>query len=320
MPSMKKSCMLLVSILLTSIIFAQKKKEQTVVPSNQTNQSSLPKPSTGPKKYEEVITNKAITKKGLFTVHKVDDKWYFEIPDSMLNREIMAVTRYSKVASGADVYGGELANEQIIFWEKGPNNNLFMRVVTVISVADSTSQIYKAVTNSNVNPIAVAFDIKALGKDSNSTVIDVTDFFNGDNQVVNIDPLGKKTLNLSNLSSDRSYIKNINVFPINIEVRTVKTYNSSPNLGFGNLPVFSSSLPGAFAAGAVTFEMNTSFILLPKEPMKKRTFDPRVGFFADNYTVFTDEQQKVQDDIFILRWRLEPKDEDMEKWKRGELV
>ena len=225
---MKKSCILFISILLAPIIFAQKKKEQPATAP--VNQAQIPpsKSPSGPKKYEEVITGKAITRKGLFTVHKVDDKWYFEIPDSMLNREIMAVTRYSKVAGGADVYGGELANEQIISWEKGPNNNLFMRVVTIISVADSSNQIYKAVTNSNVNPIAAAFDIKAIGKDSNSSVIDVTDFFNGDNQVVNIDPLGKKSLNLSNLSSDRSYIKTINTFPINIEVKTVKTYNSSP--------------------------------------------------------------------------------------------
>jgi hypothetical protein len=54
--------------------------------------------------------------------------------------------------------------------------------------------------------------------------------------------------------------------------------------------------------------------------MKKRLFDPRVGYFADQYTVFSDQQQKVQDDIFIIRWRLEPKDEDMDKWKQGELV
>ncbi len=317
---MKKSCVLPVALLFTLIVSAQKKKEQPAAPSTQTASLGISKSSSGPKKYEEVITEKAITKKGLFTVHKVDDKWYFEIPDSMLNREIMAITRYSKVAGGADVYGGELANEQTILWEKGPNSNLFMRVVTIISVADSTNQIYKAVTNSNVNPIAAAFDIKAIGKDSNSTVIDVTDFFNGDNQVVNIDPLGKRSLNLMNLSTDRSYIKSINPYPINVEIKTVKTYNSSPNLGFGSSPVFSSSLPGAFAAGAVTFEMNTSFILLPKVPMEKRTFDPRVGFFADNYSVFTDDQQKVQDDIFILRWRLEPKDEDIEKWRRGELV
>src|SRR5262249_38419116 len=142
----------------------------------------------------------------------------------------------------------------------------FLRVVTTISVADSTNQIYKAVTNSNVNPIAAAFDIKALGKDSTSAIIDVTDFLNGDNQVVNIDPLGKRSLNLMGLASDRTYIKDVCPYPINVEVKTVKTYNSTPNLGFGNIPTIVSALPASFAAGAVTFEMNTSFILLPKEP------------------------------------------------------
>lgn len=300
---------------------AQKKKEKNSVTTKDTLAiATMSKVSATQKKYEDVITSKAITRKGLFTVHKVDDKWYFEIPDSMFNRDIMAITRYSKVAGGGSVYGGELANQQVLLFEKGPNNNVFLRVVTIISVADSTNQIYKAVSNSNVNPIAAAFDIKALGKDSLSVVIDVTDFFDGDNQVVNIDPLGKRSLNLSGLAADRSYIKDINPYPINIEVKTVKTYNSNVNLGFGNAPVIISALPGAFAAGAVTFEMNTSFILLPKEPMKKRLFDPRVGYFADQYTVFSDQQQKVQDDIFILRWRLEPKDEEIDRWKRGELV
>ena len=300
---------------------AQKKKEKVPVAAKDTTAiSTMSKASSPQKKYEEVITSKAVTRKGLFTVHKVDDKWFFEIPDSMFNRDIMAVTRYSKVAAGGSVYGGELANQQVLLFEKGPDKNVFLRVVTTVSVADSTNQIYKAVSNSNVNPIAAAFDIKAIGKDSSSVVIDVSDFFDGDNQVVNIDPFGKRSLNLMGLASDRSYIKDIEPYPINIEIKTVKTYNSTVNLGFGNAPVIISALPAAFAAGAVTLEMNTSFILLPKEPMKKRLFDPRVGYFADQYTVFSDQQQKVQDDIFIIRWRLEPKDEDMDKWKQGELV
>lgn len=318
---MKNFCVFVLAIFFVTITSAQKKKEQTTAAAKDTIiKPAIPKTFGGPKKYEDVITTKAITKKGLFTVHKIDEKWYLEISDSMFNREIMAITRFSKVAGGASVYGGELANQQIILWEKGPNNNVFMRVVTTISVADSTNQIYKAVTNSNVNPIAAAFDIKAFGKDSTSVVIDVSDFFNGDNQAVNIDPLGKRSLNLMGLASDRSYIKDICPYPINVEIKTVKTYNSTPNLGFGNAPVIISALPASFAAGAVTLEMNTSFILLPKQPMQKRSFDPRVGFFADNYTVFSDEQQKVRDDIFIIRWRLEPKDEDLDKWKRGELV
>ncbi len=299
-------------------LFAQ--KTPVVVPSAQ--QQPVPnnrhEPEQGPKKYTDVITDKAVTKHGLFTVHKVDEKWYFEIPDSILNREIMAITRFSKVAGGGGVYGGELANQQTILWQKGPSNNVFLRVVTTISVADSTNAIYKAVNNSYVNPIAAAFDIKALGKDSASVIIDVTDFFRGDNQVVSISPAAKRRLNLTGLSPDRSYIQTIHTFPVNTEVKTVKTYISSG--GFGPGAPGSASLPAAEAAGAVTVEMNTSFIILPHEPMAKRAYDPRVGFFADQYQVYSDDEQKVEENTFITRWRLELKDEDFEKWKKGELV
>ena len=54
--------------------------------------------------------------------------------------------------------------------------------------------------------------------------------------------------------------------------------------------------------------------------MKKRFYDPRVGYFASSYLLYGDNQQKVDKNIYIHRWRLEPKAEDIEKWRRGELV
>jgi len=300
-------------------VFAQKKPANPSV-----TDTSKPKPpsfpgfsatKSGPKPYKDVITDKAVTHSGLFTVHKVDDKWYFEIADSMLLREFMAITRFGKTAGGG-VYGGELANQQTLQWEKGPNNSLFLRVVTLVSMADSTNKIYKAVKNSNVNPIAAAFDIKAYGKDSSSVIIDVTDYFKGDNLIVSIPPSIKGRMKLGGLAGDRSYIEHINTFPINTEVRSVKTFSSG-----GGMPSFGISLSSpADAAGAVTLELNTSFILLPATPMPKRLFDRRVGYFAEDYTVYADDQQKIDNQEFIVRWRLEPKPEDMEKWHRGELV
>ncbi len=279
-------------------------------------------PKTGPKPYKEVITGKAKSSKGLFTVHKVDDKFYFEINESLFGREIMAITRFSKVAGGGGLYGGEMANQQVIKFEKGPSNNVFMRVVTVISVADSTQPIYKAVRNSNLDPIAAAFDIKSFGKDSTGAVIDVTDFFKGDNQAVSLNAMSKRRFNLTMLMADRSYIETIKTFPINTEVRTVKTFGASSGGGMGAAPspFPSPSLPAASAAGAVTLETNTSFILLPETPMKKRYNDQRIGYFADDYTVYSDNQQKVESENFIVRWNLQPKKEDVEKWKKGELV
>lgn len=276
---------------------------------------------SGPKPYKEVITEKAVTKKGLFTVHKVEEKFYFEIPDSLMNYEIMAVTRYSKVPGGAGIYGGEIANRQTLKFEKGPNNTVFIRTITLISTADSTQEIYKAVSNSYVNTIAAAFDIKAFGKDSASTILDVTDFFKGDNQIVSINPNIKRRFNLSTLASDRSFVQMINTFPTNTEVKTVKTFNTaaaSPSPFGGSQG--GASFPAASDAGAITLEMNTSFIILPKKPMAQRLWDKRVGFFQDDYVVFGDNQQRVENKTFAVRWRLEPKPADIEKWKSGELV
>jgi hypothetical protein len=282
-------------------------------------------PKAGPKPYKDVITSKAVTQKGLFIVHRVDDKYYFEIPDTVMNREIMAVTRFVKVpanrGAGRATYGGELTNQQTVTFERGPSNNVFMRVITLVSVADTSNAIYKAVTSSNLNAIAAAFPVAAYSKDSTGVVVDVTDFFKGDNQVVSISPNAKRSLNLTSIAADRSYIQNVSTFPLNTEIRTVKTFNSSPASPFGGgSPTPTSSIPAANAAGAVTIELNTSMIMLPRNPMAIRYWDRRVGFFPEDFTNFSDNQQRVENNMFAVRWRLEPKDADIEKWKRGELV
>ncbi|MGL6269614.1 MAG: zinc-dependent metalloprotease, partial [Chitinophagaceae bacterium] len=282
-----------------------------------------PAPSRpGPKAFKDVITAKAKSTTGLFTVHKLDDKYFFEIPDSLFGREIMAVTRFSRVAGGAGVYGGELANQQVVRFEKGPENKVFMRVVTVISVAnDSTQPIYQAVKNSNLDPIAAAFEIKSLGKDSSGVVLDLTEFFKGDNLPVSINAGVKRRFSLGGLQNDRSYIESIRSYPINTEIRTVKTFSSSAGGGPSiPSPFPSPSIPAAAASGSVTLEINTSFIILPVTPMRKRPYDARVGYYADDFVVYSDDQQKVEQSNFIVRWKLEPKEEDIEKWKKGELV
>jgi hypothetical protein len=278
-------------------------------------------PRAEPKPYKDVITDKAVSKTGLFTIHKVEDKWYFEIPDSILGREILTVTRFSKTPAGGNTYGGERVNEQTIRWEKGPQQNVFLRVVTVVNIApDSTQPIFQAVRNSNVDPIAAAFDIKAFGKDSSSVVIDVTDFFKGDNQPVSLSASVKRRFNLSGLASERSYIESMRTYPINTEISSVKTFLSAPSAGSPPGAASATSLPAAEAAGSVTLELHNSFVLLPKTPLRKRLFDPRVGYFASSYEVYTDRQQRVENSVFIHHWRLEPKDEDLEKWKMGQLV
>ena len=313
---MKSTSLIAFALFLSMPSIAAEKKAAVAAP------SAADTAVKGPyKPYAKIITDKAITQKGLFKVHKVEDKYYFEIPDSLLGREMMMTSRFSKIAGGGGVYAGEKDNEQTVVFEKGINKNILLRVVTVLSVADSTTDIIKAVKNSNLNPIVANFEIKTIAKDSSASVIDVTDFFKGDNLPVSLSVMTKKRLNLSAQLSDRTYIHHISSFPLNTEIRVVRTFSSTPSFGPSMPSPFpSTTLPAAYAAGAVTLEMNNSFVLLPKVPMKKRLFDDRVGFFADEFSVFTDEQQRVDNQVFIVRWRLEPKPEDVEKYKKGILV
>ena len=121
--------------------------------------------------YNEVITSKAITKAGLFTVSKVDEKYYFEIPDSLLSREFLFTTRLVKVPTGSPMFGGELVNNIIVKFEKAGEDKLYLRVMTNVAVADSADAIARAVRNSTIDPIVMVMDIKAKGKTLQSSVV-----------------------------------------------------------------------------------------------------------------------------------------------------
>ncbi|MCJ8208991.1 zinc-dependent metalloprotease [Mucilaginibacter sp. RS28] len=260
--------------------------------------------------YSKVIPATAIQKHGMFTVDYVDNKYYFEIPDSLIGRYFLAVTRYVGTPQGARIYGGEEANEQSVYFERMEGNKLLLRAVVYRQDSeDSTQAIYKAVQNSNVNPVVAAFDIKAINQAEHRSVIDVTDLLKKDNAVFSISADSKSEAKLGGLLDDRSFITRVNAYPINIEVKTMKTYSSS---GVG--------IQAGRAAGAVTFNMNLSMVLLPKVPMKKRLFDERVGYFANRYTLFKDSSQRSSTLDFIQRYRLEPKPEDVDKYNRGILV
>lgn len=279
------------------------------------------RPSTGPKPYKEIITAKAVSDNGLFTVHKVEDKYYFEIGDSMLNRDILVVNRITKAGAGMRNgffgFAGDQIGQSVIRFEKGPNNKVFLRNISFAEYTkDSTSPMFTAVNKSNVQPIAAAFDVKAFSKDSTGEVIDITDYISGDNDVLFFSGSLKSSMRIGSLQSDKSYVSAVRSFPANVEISTVKTYSrmaAIPGAGGGS---FAPPAPG----GNLTIELNSSFVLLPKVPMQGRSFDPRVGFFAVGYTDFDANPQGVEAVRVVKRWRLEPKDGDLEKYKRGELV
>ena len=293
-------------------VFSIAQRPQT---SGDTTRPAGQRPGTGVRPYREIITDKAITKNGFFKVHKVDDKYYFEIPNDMLWRDILVVNRLSQTQVGTG-YGGDQIGQNVIRFDKGPNNRIFLRTISyAVYAKDSTSPMFSSVANSNLQPISFSFDIKAFGKDTASSVIEVTDFVSGDNDVLFFSNAAKSQRRLGSLQSDKSYIVSVKPYPINIEIKAVKTYGRAP----------APAVPGGFGtatqpSGNLTVEINSSMVLLPKVPMQARHFDARVGYFTVGYTDYDVNPQGVREITIAKRWRLEPKDEDMEKYKRGELA
>lgn len=274
-------------------------------------------PKANPKQFGELIPAKSKADSGLFNIYKVDDKVYFEIADSLLGRDILVVNRISKSAAGLRAmffgYSGDQIGENVIRFEKGPNNRIFLKNVSYSEISkDSTQPMFNAVMNSNIQPIAAAFDIKAFSKGNNGSVIDFTDYINGDNEILFFDQRMKSGLRLGSVQPDKSYIVDVRSYPINTEIKTVKTYSKSGGMSPG--------APGGGPGGNATLELNSSLVLLPKVPMQARYFDPRIGYFTTSITDFDADPQGVKRLQMITRWRLEPKPEDMEKYKRGELV
>ena len=271
-------------------------------------QARKKKNETPPAKVEK----KAPIAKGFFGVQREKDDVFFVIPDSLLRRPMLVTTRFISTPAGAQVYGGELAGSKMLTWERH-NNQLLLRAEMFESLADSTQRIWKSVEASAENPIVAAFKIEETLADSTSKLkqyrIKVTDFLKGDNPVTSLETYRKTGFDIGGLRGDLSYIDTVKTFPINTEIQTVKTFSAKPN-----------KIPSAAVTGLVTLRLNTSFVLLPENLMRSRTFDPRVGYFTDNFVEFNDKQQQVKRRSVIARWRLEPKEEDIEKMKRGELV
>ncbi len=316
--SFPKTYFIIVALIATTIAAAQPVPGSPGSRTDSTRRTNgATPPATGPKPYKEVITSKAVTNVGLFTVHKIEEKYFFEIPESLFGREILIVNRISKSAAANRIggflgYGGDQIGQGVVKFEKGPGNKIFLKTISYAEYAkDSASPMFTALGNSNLQPIAAAFDIKSLGKDSSGAVIDITDYISGDNEVLHFSSALKNALRVGSVQADKSYVISVKTYPINIEIKTLKTYGRMPAL---------PGTPGGGGGGNFTFELNSSLVLLPKTPMHERKFDNRVGYFTVGYTDFDANPQGVENVVLAKRWRLEPKDEDIAKYNRGELV
>ena len=308
---MKKNLTLILLTLLSLLIipdanaqiFGKKKKKAAAAAAGKKKKDKDSKI----KPYKEVITKKAKSDEGLFTVHKVGSKSYFELPNELLEKEILITSRIAGFVKNLNFGGAGVKSrpQQVIRWQR-MDDRILLRSVSFNSVASEEKPIYESVKNNNFEPIIAAFDIAALGKDSSSCVIEVSDLFTKDVPMIGAVSQGqRKRFQINGLDSKRSMVSSMKSFPNNVEIKHILTYKGK-------------NLPDNQLTQTMSVEMNQSFVVLPDEPMQPRYYDERVGYFSISQTDYGSEEQRAARKRFITRWRLEPK--DMEAYNRGELV
>jgi hypothetical protein len=262
----------------------------------------------GPKAYDEVITPDAQTDEGLFTVHKVDGKYYFEIPFTMLEEEILVVSRISGHVKGLNFGGAGMKSrpQQVVRWQR-KDDQMVLRSVSYNDVANFEDPVYRSVKNNNFEPIVEVFPIATYNPDSTAVVFEVNSLFTTDIPMIGaLRANERERFKVKALDKGRSMISWMKSFPENTEVRHILTYNGGKDL------------PDNQLTETLSIEMNQSFIRLPEKPMQPRLYDERVGYFSLEQTNYSLDAQRAESRRYITRWRLEPK--DPAAWARGELV
>ncbi len=306
---MKKLLTTTLSMLLALFLFLplQAQDDTPTEKSDSTKTEEKAKKKNG-KTYTDIITDEAESNEGLFTVHKVKGKYYFEVPNEVIGKDILLISRISGHVKGLNFGGAGMkaGGEKIVRFQKH-DDKLLLRYFSYDVVADDDDPVKKSVENNTFEPIIEAFKIETENEDSTAVVIDVTSFFTSDIAVIGpqLNEAQRRRFSIKGLDKNRSLINHMKAYPRNVEVRHIMTYRSD-------------NPPSNRQTETLSLEMNQSFILLPDDPWKMRYADERVGYFSTSKTNYSWDEHKAETRRLIDRWRLDPKDPDA--YFRGELV
>ncbi len=256
-------------------------------------------PAPNPQPFDRVIRD-AKSKKGLFTIHQVGDRFYYEIPKKELDVQYLWNTQIAKTAIGVG-YGGSQVTNRVVAWELH-NNRVYLRDINFSIAAKPDTPIAEAVKNANNDTIIMAFNVAAYH--DGDPVIDVSRLFTTDVPEIS----ARQHLGATAFDPSRSFIDHISTFPENIEAEVTATYtrtgNAAPNAGGrgGGLGVT------AMRGSSATVVLHHSMVRLPEKPMMPRLFDERVGYFTTQRLDYTADEYRARNVRYIARWRLEKKD------------
>ena len=286
----------------SAVVYGQKKEDKKAEKDKTEKKDST---VTKVKKIDELI-KKGSYKKGLFNTIQVKTDIYFEIPDSLFGRQFLVVNKLSQVPMEVNEAGlnkgMNYENKVISFYHDKVAKKVWVKTIVPQVSSPKNDAITASVKDNFSESIIEVFDIEAQNNDSTAVAIKVNKIFDGNQKSFN-DVLTNIGLGGS-VKANLSYVENVKTFPENIVVKSQLT--TSVNEGGVDL--------------AVTLGVTSNIVLLSTTPMQPRLADNRVGYFTEKHWFFNDAQHKMEDQRFITKWRLEPKDEDKEKYLKGELV
>ncbi len=254
-----------------------------------------------PQPYDKVITKEAKSKPGLFTVHQVKDRYYYEIPKAELGREYLWVSQIARTTLGVG-YGGQALGSRVVKWERN-GNRILLRDVNYDVVADSKDPIALAVRAANNNSIVMSFNIAAFGK-NDSAVIEIGRLFTTDLPEFS----ARQRLSASTMDASRSFIERVSPYPENIEAEVSQTYTRT-QLPPGAPQAPANPFTGAgMRPGSATVVLHYSMVKLPENPMRPRIYDNRVGYFTVSQMDYSVDEHRAPRRRYVARWRLEKKD------------
>jgi hypothetical protein len=298
-----KSTRLFVAVLSLTCAFAAVESTVGAQQKGQGGQPGKEKGEAKPKKYDEVITKEAQSFPGLFTVHRVGEKIYFEIPESSLGRLVLWRTEVAKGPPGVSWGGMELGHQTLRFERR--NNKVYLWKVAFARRAEDKT-IQNAVEAAGMDTIIASFNVEAEGKDK-SIVISAGNLFTSDLPDLSVK---KAAGNAASIDEARSYVSDVKAFPNNIEVRSVLTFRAGGGGGGGGkgAPKGPPAGGGEEGSKSMTALVHYSLVQLPERPMAGRYFDPRVGYFTESFEKYDDSKPWMVKRQFITRYRLEKQD------------
>lgn len=274
-----------------------------------------PSPARETKKYEDVITKVAVSTPGLFTVHRIRDKIFYEIPAGALGRDMLWYTEVTKAPAGIG-YGGAAIGSRSVRWER-VGDRILLRLLSFdkraeIEDPEDPPPVWRAVEDASLPPIVMAFDVEAEGN-GGSAVIDATKLLTSNVEEFSAEKIFTQSGvsvrgadGRASIDASRAYVEEVKAFPGNIEARSVITFRVSP----AGVPDTVTQRPASVPPGDIrsaSLVVHYSMTLLPETPMRARLFDPRVGFFAESYEDYSKGDKKVVTRRHINRFRLEKK-------------